>query len=163
VNNLNKNIFFNALLDEHARWIKVIESLEPEKLGEPGVAGTWSIKDIIAHISWYEREIIPLIQQHRLTGSPLWNLSTDERNAAIFEIVHDHPVKEVLEESKAVFNELVEAVKTLSTEDLNNPSHFAGMPADWIPLQIIAGNSYEHYRQHFPDVINRFNKNSKNN
>ncbi len=155
---MNKDTFVNSLRDEHARWIKAVEMLKPELLSKPGLNGTWSIKDIIAHISWYEREIIDVIQQRKLVGSPLWNLSTDERNAAIYKIIHDLPLKKVLDEAKTVFDELTAAVETLSDEDLINSSHFAEMPADWVPWQVIAGNSFEHYRQHLPDAISLQNK-----
>jgi hypothetical protein len=26
------------------------------------------------------------------------------------------------------------------------------MPEDWEPWQVIAGNTYEHYQEHIPDI-----------
>lgn len=56
--------------------------------------------------------MLEVIQQRKLVGSPLWDLSTDEENAAIHKIIHDRPLNEVMEESKKVFDELVEAIET---------------------------------------------------
>ncbi len=71
--------------NERAAWETLIEQIDQERLTSPGVAGSWSVKDIIAHITWFEREMISLVKAHALVGSELWNLPTDERNAAIYE------------------------------------------------------------------------------
>ncbi len=43
-------------------------------------------------------------------------------------------------------------LRTLSDEDLIDPSSFPNMPPDWQPWMIIAQNTYEHYRDHILDV-----------
>jgi len=116
------------------------------------VAGEWSVKDIIAHMTWCEREALGILQARALGGSDLWNLPQDERNAAVFVENRDRPLHEVLTEAQQVYAQLLEAVQTLSDEDLNDPNRFRDMPTDWLPWQIIAGNSYEHYRQHTPSI-----------
>jgi hypothetical protein len=68
-----------------ARWETLLAEIPLALLTEPGVIGEWSIKDIIAHISWGERENIGVVRAHAVVGSELWQLSEDERNAAVFE------------------------------------------------------------------------------
>ena len=40
-----------------AVWEALLVSLQPRDYEQPGVAGEWSLKDIIAHIAWFENEM----------------------------------------------------------------------------------------------------------
>jgi uncharacterized damage-inducible protein DinB len=137
---------------ERAAWETLIEQIDQERLTSPGVAGSWSVKDIIAHITWFEREMVSLVKAHALVGSELWNLPTDERNAAIYEEIRGASLDRVLEDSAQVHQQILELLPTLSDKDLTNPESFPDMPPDWQPWLIIAQNTYEHYQQHIPDL-----------
>ena len=135
-------------------WEKLTKPVSQDRLSRMGTAGDWSLKDIIAHITWFEREMVGLIRAHALVGSELWNLPTDERNAAIYEQTKDQPLEQVLAESQQVHQQLMEALPSLSDDDLTDPSTFPNMPPDWQPWMIIAQNTYEHYEDHMRDVQN---------
>jgi uncharacterized damage-inducible protein DinB len=137
---------------ERATWEALIEQIEQERLTQHGVAGQWSVKDIIAHITWHEREMVGLVKAHALVGSELWNLPTDERNAAIYDEISEQPLEQVLEESTQVSQQLIDMLPSLTDQDLTNPESFPGMPPDWQPWMIIAQNTYEHYQDHIPDI-----------
>ena len=137
---------------ERAAWETLIEQIDQERLTSPGVAGSWSVKDIIAHITWFEREMVSLVKAHALVGSELWNLPTDERNAAIYEEIRGASLDRVLEDSAQVHQQILELLPTLSDKDLTNPESFPDMPPDWQPWLIIAQNTYEHYQDHIKDV-----------
>lgn len=119
---------------------------------EPGLAGEWSLKDIIAHVTWGEREMVGVLEARALVGSDLWNVSTDERNAAVYEQNRDRPLGDVLAEAQEIHAQLFTALEMLTDEDLNDPQRFQDMPADWIPWKLIAGNSYGHYDEHSPSI-----------
>lgn len=149
---MDKTTFLNTLASEHARWKALLEQVKTEWMTQPGVTGYLSIKDLLAHITWYEREMINLIQTRVLAGSELWNLPTDEQNAAIYEENRHRPLADVQAEAQQVYEQLINTAETLSDEDLNDPTRFSGMFADWIPWKLIAENSYEHYQQHISDI-----------
>ena len=128
-----------------ATWEAIVAQIDEERLTQSGVAGDWTLKDIIAHITWHEKEMVGLITAHALVGSELWNLPTDERNAAMYEEVRNEPLEQVLEESAGIHQQLLELLPTLSDEDLTDPSSFPNMPPDWQPWMLIAQNTYEHY------------------
>lgn len=133
-----------------ARWDTALAGLDDAGVVQAGFAGDWSAKDVIAHIAWHEREMIGMIRTRALAGSELWVLPLDERNNAIYRANRDRPLAEVRREAAAVYAELLEALETLSDEDLVDPAHFPGMPADWQPWQVIASNTFEHYEDHLP-------------
>lgn len=135
-----------------SQWDALLAQVTEEQMVQPGVAGDWTIKDIIAHISWHEREIIGVLGSHALVGSELWTLPMDERNAQIF-IENEHrSLDDVRAESSEIFPGLCEGLGTLEEEDLTDPGRFPGMPSEWQPWSLIANNTYEHYEQHIPDV-----------
>jgi len=119
---------------------------------EPGLPGGWSVKDAIAHVNWYEREMVRLLEKPTLTRSELWELPTDERNLPIYERNKDRPLDEVLAESSQLFERLWALVSELLDEDLVDSSRFNQMLEEGEPWKVIASNTYEHYQQHIPDI-----------
>ncbi|MDE3088608.1 MAG: ClbS/DfsB family four-helix bundle protein [Chloroflexota bacterium] len=133
-------------------WDALIERIDRNRMTMPGVEGTWCIKDILAHVTWFEREMVEMLHARALVGSDLWQLPQDERNAAIFEQNRDRPLDEVLRESKQVYRQLYDAVCTLTEAEANDPACFRDMPDDWVPWKIIAGNAFEHYPVHAASI-----------
>ncbi len=149
---MKKGELLKVLRRERAQWDALLARIDRSRMTQPGVAGEWSVKDVIAHISWHEREMIGVVRARALVGSELWNLAADERNAAIFEANQDRALDDVLVEAEQVFGELVAALEAWPGEDLSDPARFQDMPEDWMPWKLIAENSFEHYQQHEPDV-----------
>ena len=53
-------------------------------------------------------------------------------------------------------------METLTDEDLLDASHFAEMPSNWKPWEVIASNTYEHYDDHLAELAAWQEKISKN-
>lgn len=135
-----------------AQWQGLLAQIPAARLAEPGLPGGWAVKDVIAHLTWFEREMVDLINTRVLAGSELWTLPIDEQNAAIYEEGKERPLADILAEAEQVHAALRAALPTLSAADLQDATHFSEMPPDWKPWEIIAGNSYEHYLDHIPAV-----------
>lgn len=147
---MDKVTFISTLQQARAQWEAELAQMDEQRLLQPGIVGTWSVKDLIAHVSWYEREMVPVIRLRVFSGSEWWALPTDERNALIYQQNNQRPLQEIVQEGQRSYAELVEALQSLSDDDLNDPHHFREMPEDWVPWQIFAGNSSEHYQDHLP-------------
>ncbi len=150
---MNAALFIETLRKGRADWEGLLAQVPADQMTEPGAAGTWTLKDIIAHVTWHERQMVGLLQGRTLANaSDLWLLPQDERNSAVYEQNRDRPLAEVLEEAQKVYGEVLELVATLSDDELHHPSRFEGMPAEWVPWKIIASNTYRHYQMHTPDI-----------
>jgi hypothetical protein len=139
----------------HTAWAAldaVLARVPRERLCEAGPATGMAVKDLLAHIAWYEREIVGVIRRHELTGSDLWNLPLDPRNAAIFELNRERPLEEIEAEFRYVHMQFVAAVETLTQEDLDLAARYPYMPQDWVPGELFAQSSNEHYQQHTTDL-----------
>lgn len=148
----NKSQLIEKIRQSQADLDALLAHMDPSVMTRPGASGGWSVKDVLAHITWHEREMLNVIQAHALVGSDLWDLPLDERNAVIYNENKDRALKDVLEESAAVFKALMQALPTLTEEDLHDPSRFPNMPPDWEPWDLIAQNTYEHYDDHLADL-----------
>lgn len=140
-----------ALLDsERARLDAAVASIPHERMETPELDGGWSVKDVVAHITWSEREMVGVLRQRALVGSELWELSQDARNAAVYEENRARPLDDTLDEARRVFAELRAEIARLSDAELNDPAAIVGLPGEITPWRLLAGNSWAHYPEHLP-------------
>jgi hypothetical protein len=145
--------FRELLIAGRFQWERAIERIPADRWDDPTAPGNGTIKDLIAHIAWYEAEMVSLLLTRDFTkGSGLWFLEPDERNAAIYAERADWARDRVVQLEREMFAALRPLVAELDDVDLNEASQFAGMPEDLTPWEIIAGNTFGHYDEHIPDL-----------
>src|SRR5512139_4002144 len=108
--NVTKAELVERVLCSRNRWDGAAARIQPEDMLKPGFCGDWSLKDVIAHIAWYEQEMIDMLQRRDFAGSNLWELPTDRRNAVIHEQTVGGTRTETLAEARQVFERLVELI-----------------------------------------------------
>ena len=149
---MDKREFIQRVKSERERWDELLAQVPDGLMLQPGVEGDWSAKDILAHVTWYEREMIGMLKTRALSGSDWWALPLDERNDAVHGEVRDMSLEEVRAEASRVFPELVEQLELLPEEALNDSSHFEGMPSEWAPSDVIGSNTFRHYPEHTESI-----------
>jgi uncharacterized damage-inducible protein DinB len=152
---MDRATFLAILQRERAAWdalLAEVSELGEARISQPGINGEWSVKDIVAHVTWYEREMIAMLQTRALEGSTLWELSHDQRNMTLFEQHRGQPLAEVLADARQTFADLVALMEGLAEKDLHDASRYRAMPPDWTPWEVLADNSYMHYPQHAPAI-----------
>jgi hypothetical protein len=136
--------------DERMRWNALLAQIDPARMEEPGVEGAWSMKELIAHLTWYERRLVETGRGVLGTGTftrPDRAMSLDEQNERIAAESRSRPPADVLAEADQVFGQLLDLIKACPTDILNDP-HRLGLPDDFVPWMGVANNSYAHYREH---------------
>lgn len=63
--------FLEKIKTERATWELQLARFAPNQMTSPGVVGNWSVKDLVAHITWSEREMVGMLQDRALVGSDL--------------------------------------------------------------------------------------------
>jgi hypothetical protein len=95
--------------------------LSDSQLLTPDVTGRWSVRDIIAHVTWWEEEALKHLPLIREGGRPPRYLvkygGIDAFNALMTEQRKELPLAEVLRQHDAVHARLVEYVRN-APEDL---------------------------------------------
>lgn len=150
---MDKITLLEQIRTARAHWDKQISAIPSEDYEQAGLVGGWSLKDVIAHMSWYEREISRmLLTRSYINASQWWALPDDERNQHIYAANQDRKLADVLLEAQTSYQDLITAIATVTDSDLVDPSQFVEHPPGALPWEIIAQNSYEHYEQHVRDV-----------
>jgi hypothetical protein len=157
----NKTEFLEHIRTSRSKLDDVIKIIDPMFMTAPGPCGDWSVKDVLAHITWHEQEMFNVVLNRALVGSDLWNVSLELRNKTIYEENRDRELKDVLDDYKVVFESMMDALETLTDKDLLDASHFGEMPSNWKPWEVIASNTYEHYDDHLTELAVWQEKNSK--
>jgi len=125
------------------------------RLSEPGIEGDWSLKDIIAHITYYERWQRQCGGLPRGEPQPQANtegLKWTRRMRASTSACALSRWDQVLQESQASFQRSIEAVQGLRNEDLYDPKFIPVPDADWTVFDLVEGNTFEHYNDHSASV-----------
>lgn len=158
---ISKLEFLRTMRSERERWEALLAGAREAQMVQPGAAGDWSLKDVVAHLTAYERGLVEWLQAaargESLVFPDLDHPDVDHRNAIIFARNRDRPLAEVLQESEQVFQRLLGLVEALSEEELTDPAR-----TEWFvsprwkqarPLfKCIADDSYTHYQQHIPGI-----------
>ena len=137
-----------ATLD--ADWMGFRESyagLPDAALTEPGVTGSWSVRDLIAHVTWWEEEALrhlPLI----LDGGrpPRYSVTyggIDAFNAQMTERKADFSLDEVRAEFAETHRRLVAYLRDVPPEHLLGNSRFR---------RRLRLDTYGHYPIHTADI-----------
>src|SRR5690348_16726306 len=125
------------LLDDlrakQAGWEALLDEIGEEHMTQPGVAGEWSIADIVAHLTGWRTRTVGRLQaalRHDAPPPPAWpsHLQTDDEiNAWIYAANHDRPLADVLRDSRAVFEQLVETLDAFPEAELRDQARFQWM------------------------------------
>ena len=102
--------------------------LSDSQLTEPGVAGEWSVKDIIAHVSWWEEEALRHLPSI-IAGERPPRYSTiyggiDAFNAMMAEQKRDLSLSDVLRQQDDTHRRLVEFILSVSEDQFTRETRF---------------------------------------
>jgi len=155
---MNKTKLLETLKIKRAEWDAVLAEVPQAEMTEPGVAGHWSVKDIIAHMNYHEGWIAD--RMHEALGGEVYMpvemdmMEFDKRNELIYQQNRGRSVEDVLAESRAGFEKLMAAVQTHSEAFLIEPQQFEGSPQPVTVWKLLQGDVYEHYDDHIPSIKN---------
>ena len=116
---MNKSELLAWLQEEYRQWRAILDQIGPTRLEQPGVNGDWSMKDIVAHLTGWNRRLVANLgaaARGEPEPPPPWpvHLQTDDEiNAWIYESYRERSLQEVLEESRQVFEQILAVVKSL--------------------------------------------------
>lgn len=145
---MKKLEFLELIHTARSELVSVLSEIPRDKMELKDDGMEWTVKDVIAHIGWYENEMVNLLRQKSLEGSEWWNLSLQERNDAIQAMNRGRDLQSVMDSEADAYQNLLNFLEDLNEADLNDPAAFASMPVEWQPWSVIASNTHEHYQDH---------------
>jgi hypothetical protein len=152
---MNKEELMGGLKQEYQDWQSLLDQIGVECMEQPGIAGAWSIKDIVAHLTGWRRRTVGRLRAVQLGQPeplPPWpaELETDDAiNEWIYESNRAKSAGRILDESDAVFQQLLAVFEELPEEVLSDPGRFPWMEGR--PLR--AADFFAHFHdEHEPDM-----------
>lgn len=146
-----------GLLAEFEReWVnleRICAGLSEEDMVAPGAEGEWSVKDILCHISAWEKYLLDRLGMV-LTGQPpryppmvSWD-DVHRFNAQVFIENRDRPLSSVMLEFRNLYQGVTTVLRALNDDHLA-VSYSYDFPDDNLNLaKLIRANTSEHYREH---------------
>jgi hypothetical protein len=129
---------------------------EAEWLKRPGPQEDWSIKDLIAHLTFWERHMIGNVQVLlRGENPPYVSQELDAINERVFLENKDRHLADILQDFDASLKNVLATVDRLTDDDINNPQRFAWTQGEPL-LEMIAADTYDHYRDDHLDDVRRW-------
>ena len=146
---MTKDELLASMRSERKRIDAAVASVDDERRAQPAFDGGWSVKDVLAHISFWERTCTRWLEAVARDETPSRPEVSDVNatNAAAYQSAKALSLTDVLAESRASYDAIVHATAALSEADLADERRF-GFPL-W---RMIDGNSGEHYREHAEQI-----------
>lgn len=135
----------------YARFDALLASLSEQQLQMPGVTDDWSVKDHLAHLTFWERVNLLAMLQAIAQGTS-WtdpgfertDEETEQTNQRVYLQNKDRPLVDVLSEFQATHQQVIASLEQLSEEELKTPH-------EWLEGESITtwlSDPNDHYQEH---------------
>ena len=146
-----------ALIESsRAEWDQLIASVPRELMLEPVSAGGWNVKDIIAHVDFYEWWAGEFIRRRDwpIVDESLNTQHLDARNAALYRLNRERSLDDVLASSTSAHQLVFDAVSGLTDAEFNDAKLLLDPPPDdnWSPARLVESSTWRHYPVHAPAI-----------
>ena len=132
---MDRDELFQRIDDSWQDLQAALEGIPPERATEPGVAGEWSVKDLLGHVSFWERNCITEVQNLG-PDEVVEALDVDQINAREHERYKNRPFSELQAEFQESHEALMQALQALEDLDPNQ----------------VKGDTWEHYPEHAAQI-----------
>ena len=131
----------------------LIARLSVEEMNRPGVVGVWSVKDVLAHLAYWQRYAADILRAAADGSTPdlVGDDATERFNASVVKQYYQRPLSRVIAEWHAAREELIDLLEDVSDEDLTDPTRFPWSGGRAL-LDHIAGSSYAHEQEHIQQI-----------
>lgn len=151
--NTDKLRILDLLRTEYAFVGRTLALLTPAQMLAPNTHGKWSGKDLVAHLTAWQRRFLNWVMDHR-SGKPVyvpeqgftWQ-QMDQLNDLTVERDRPRPLDEVLHEFHATYTLIEQLILDMPEQELLSPHPWTDGRPLW---DVLKSNTWEHYIEHFP-------------
>jgi uncharacterized protein (TIGR03083 family) len=136
-----------------AQMERLLATLSVEQMNRPGAVGVWSVKDVLAHLAYWQRYAGGLLSAAARGAQPDLDGDdeTERNNASVVSQYYQRPLASVIADWQAAREDLLDQLEQISDADLSDPNRFAWNDGRTL-LDRIIGNSYEHEQEHIAQI-----------
>jgi hypothetical protein len=152
---MNKSDLVDWLQESYQQWGDLLDLVGTARMDVSGVNGDWSMKDIVAHLTGWNRSHVARLkaaQQGKPEPPSPWPAhvrSEDDINAWIYKTNRGRSIDEVLDESHYVFEQLLAVAESLP-EDVQIDVVKNASGREYYPVWIgeeryLVGEFFDHF------------------
>ena len=131
-------------------FLAALAAIEPARLADPGLHGTWSARELIAHLGYWvghAADAIHAAEEGWADAFEVADAATDGRNETVARIARQTDLETVRRREAASFDALLERLRGL------DPALLDIRLADWGSLHDgVREDGANHYRAHATDL-----------
>ncbi len=151
---MKKTELLEKVVKSRLEFEALMSQFTDEQMFQPVLPGSWSPKDALAHIAWWEHRAHVVISAILAGRAPEYSIDesdVDNRNRQTYEENRLRPLAEIRSEEAAAYRALLALAESLSDNELDNPGRFA--MTEGRPLSVLVEwNTFAHYDEHRPDL-----------
>jgi hypothetical protein len=153
-NPTSKAELIEAMMAARNELVSLVNQFPHSSMILPGAAGEWSIKDILAHITSYDRWLALTLALRGQKPPDFWieDIPLDEFNRRLFEENRKLSLEQVLQQFGEVWEEILEETRTKTETYLFTEQIAQGVSDKFKPCDILKSESYGHYLDHVPTL-----------
>ncbi len=135
---------------ERRRLEKTLATLSAAEMVQEGVVGTWSVKDVLAHLAAWERLFLEWYQAGLQGGAPatlpvgMGKRAIDALNEKIYAQNEGRGLEDVLEGFRSSYQQILAVIEGIPESDMFGRSRFS-WTKELALADYIAGNTCNHY------------------
>jgi hypothetical protein len=141
---------------ERQMWERLLAEVGDDRMLEPGAAGAWSFKDVVAHLNGWRVLTLARLEaarDGRDPEPPPWpahldedvESDLDEINDWIYRAGQDRSLQDLLAEYSQSFDRMAAAVSAVSDQDLTNPARYPWLGGH--PLEAVLDGTFGHFHE----------------
>ena len=136
---------------ERAALEELLATLTPEQMSQPKMIGEWAIKDVLAHLSEWERMVVQWYETGKKGKTPAvpsaeynWG-QLPALNHATFLKYRDAPLTEIQKTFKASYKKILKTIKSIPEKELFTRKIYPWTNNNLLAAYFISATS-SHYR-----------------
>jgi len=152
-----KQAFIAAMKVSHHKLDETLRTLDEIQWTQPKTCGDWSIKDVVAHMSDWQKRVLDWYRAGKRGEIPQapdpdfgWD-QIDEINESIYQRHRDEPLQQVRANFDTSWQQILAAVIAMSEQELFQPRQYPWL-GDYILADVIANNTTDHYAEHLKSI-----------
>ena len=148
---MSKAELLRDLDNEYKRFEALLGDIGEGRMDQPGFAGHWSIKDIVAHITSWRRRTVQRFQAVARgedappPPSPADLKADDSINAWLYERERGKSVRDVLDDSRQVFQQMRAAIDALPEPTLQDPGSFPWLEGQPLTAAVLFSHFHDEH------------------
>lgn len=154
---MNREELLDNIRRVRSEFDSALAGLSEAQMLQPVLPGGWTVKDVLAHIGWWEQRAADLYRTFAAGQTPAVRINEhnlDEFNTRTYQQYKDVPLDEVRAFEQSAYRDILLIAETVPEEDLFDPNRFPELGDE--AADLVVHNTYEHYAEHLEMMRGKF-------